>query len=198
MRFQLKTNKPSATKSIVPELGSINPEDIFGNLHDLLNEIAYSCRQSIDEPHPNLVHLEQACKNLGALAKCAPLLMKGDKMGAILSDPEVLLHLPNIDVRQITFHANTLMEAAKLYLGTSDESLSNSDVARQFLTLMHQIVSPSDDRGVIERTGKAFARTVNDSLHKYFDNLAKMEKEKEITKGSSPDGDNQSEIKFNA
>lgn len=183
MRFQLKT----AQKRILEEIKSITPDDIFANFHDILMEISYSCNNSIDEPHANLIHLDAACKNLAALAKCAPLLLKEDKVGAILSNPEVLLHVPNIDVRQINFHVNTIVEAAKLYLGTSDEKISNSDVAKQFLTLMHQITSPSAERGVIERTGKAFARSVNDSLHKYFSELEKSKKKEATTEDTGDD-----------
>lgn len=158
----------SKAGNLMDELTSLNPEDLANNLHGLLNEIQYSCKSSIDKVHPNLAYLSDACKNIGAIVICLPLLTKNNKMASILSNPDMLTHLPNIDVRQSAFHFNTLIEAGKLYLGTNDEKVSNSDIAKQLFSLLGQILSNSDEKGVIERTGKMFARNVNDQLHILF------------------------------
>lgn len=171
----ISSKKEGVLSSLTDELKAIEPEEVMNNIHHLLTEISYSCRSSVDNPHPYLVNLESACKNIGALVICLPSLIKGDKVGAILKNPEVILQLPNIDVRNMGVHAATILEAGKLYLGTHREEISNTDIARQMFSLLGQVISNNSDKGVIERTAKAFAREANDALHKLVDLTKKEE-----------------------
>lgn len=159
---------PSASNAIMDEIAALNPEEIAHNIHYFMNEVQYSCKSSVESVHPNLVYLSDACKNVGAIVMCLPLLTRDNKMASILSNPEMITHLPNIDPRNVALHFNTIVEAAKIYLGTHDEKISNSDIAKQMFSLLGQLLSQNEDKGVLERTGKLFARTVNDQLHIIF------------------------------
>lgn len=165
-----KAGAPSGTiEALKKEFGDINPHDVIGNVRTLIDEIDYSCQSSVDNPHPNLVYLREACTNISAMLGCLPVLMKGDRAGSILSHPELITHLPNIDVKNFGMHFGTLIEAAKSYLGASDEDVSKQDVAKQFFSMMASLISPGQEKGSLERTGKMFARKINDLLHKHVD-----------------------------
>lgn len=166
--FDKQRRENPGLKTIAEEIKAISPDDVFLNVHDLLNEVLYACKGSLENRHPDIIHLEAACKNVSALMKCMPILLKDNKAGSILADPQILLSIPDIDPRNISLHFQTLMEAGKIYLGMSNEAVPNSEIAKQFFALTSQLISPNKERGVLERTGKMFARQINDALHAHI------------------------------
>jgi len=159
--------KGDSLKSIKEELSKIDPEDVVAKVRHFLDEVSYSCKHSIDEKdkHEHIQHLDAACRNVASLLACFPVMMRDNKVEGVLKNPEILAHIPNIDVRNLNVHASVILHAAKIYLGVSDEKMSSSDIARQFFALIGQLISPNTEKGVLDSTAKMFARQVNDSLH---------------------------------
>lgn len=157
----------NAFDNVKDELMAINPDDLFKNGSQLFDEIVYSIDNSVDNKHEHLPHLRDACVNVGALLKCLPIVLKNDKKGALLSNAELLFALPDINVKMIGAHAGVISEAIKMYVGMSDELVSNKDMAKQLFGFMGHIITSHDDSGVLQRLGRTFARTINDKLHLY-------------------------------
>lgn len=173
-------NGTTLLDTVKREIGDVNPQEVLHNVRCFIDEIEYSCKGSVDNAHPNLKYLSDACSNVSAMLGCLPILLKGDKAGSILSHPELITHLPNIDVKNFGPHFATIVEAGKAYLGASDDDVTRQDVAKQFFSLMASLISPGGEKGIIERNGKMFARKVNDLLHMHI-NLDGSPKEPEIT-----------------
>lgn len=168
-------------ENLKDDLYGINPDDILKNFAILLEEIAYATGTSVDNKHEHLELLKAACDNIGSLVHCIPIIMKNNRKGAILANPELLLLLPNIDVKMVASHMAVLSEAIKMYTGISDDLVPNGTIAKQMFSLVGQLVAPHESTDVLSRVGKQFARTINDKLHLHD----RMRKEDEAKTGDN-------------
>lgn len=172
------SNRPKS--DVMSMINDIDPSSVSHNVVHLLDEIKYACDKSLDDPHPHIKMLKDACTNLAALIQCIPVLMAKDRVGSVLQNPDILMNLPNIDIKNVNLHVGVMIEAARLYIGVDKESMSNQDIAKQFFSLISNILSSNDDKGSLDRVGKLFARIVNDRLNEEERNNSKDNESKEI------------------
>lgn len=146
-------------------IGDIDSQALIGNISDFLKEVGYHCHNSTENKHPHLPVLQNASTSLSALFSCLPVLLGDNQNGASLTNPTILMHLPNIDLRNFNMHLGVLFEAIKIHMGVHNEALDNGALAKQFISLMAVMFGNHGESKVIERLAKDFARSVNDQLH---------------------------------